>query len=814
MAGEVRFACGLAPRALKSAVEVRLAVRGAKANIALRVEELLAKLGAPIPPRLADLLEIAGYVAAADSHVSRGDADGRDVGAAWRRRMHLRVAVRDIEFWRAAQVADALRETLAFVSDDHVTFAFERMRRLPSEPSFHRIVSAEEAFRVDRVVAFSGGLDSYAGAVESALGDAKRVALFTLRTGGNKLGPTQELLARSVERAVLERGLQGKVFQFPLAFSRQGDDLDVERSQRTRSFVIAAAGSAVAQCLGVDALHFYENGIVSVNLPISAQLIGTRASRTTHPRTLELLSRLLTLVMARPFRVENPFLFCTKADVVRVIARHGLSEEIARTVSCGDTVHMTTASPHCGMCSQCIDRRLGVIAADCEADDPPSIYRNDVLLASRTGTDLAGAEGYYRRARDIRALDERGFYAQYGEATRAISPLPGRTAENARRLFDLHRRHAAEVLGALDHAGRTLSSVAPSSRSILGLFLATEPRSLTRETRRATRRNVVTVLHVSDTHFSRQKLGQDMVLEALSRDVRTLRDTERVDPDIVIFSGDISDRGTADEFARAEKWLGDALLPAAGLSPEYLVVVPGNHDVDRNEVDPLIRDLRTKILKVKDGQQDLLRDAYMRPRQRALLFAPLERFIEFARRVEPRRSTSDAPWTRAHIRVRDHTIAIAGLSTACFSHDDEDPRRLMVGLHQVLEILPDAQADLTIGVFHHPLSFLAEFDEREVATLLRSRCALLLQGHRHEQDAVLEHRPDIDVITLAAGAGFSAIDYPNRYHVIEWDFDTRTVRIRSRHWDRARWSTDHNAFGGKAAKTGFAELPMPSRSLG
>ncbi len=37
----------------------------------------------------------------------------------------------------------------------------------------------------------------------------------------------------------------------------------------------------------------YENGIISHNLPISGQVVGTMATRTTHPLSLLLLERFL-----------------------------------------------------------------------------------------------------------------------------------------------------------------------------------------------------------------------------------------------------------------------------------------------------------------------------------------------------------------------------------------------------------------------------------------------------------------------------------------------------------------------------------------
>ena len=38
--------------------------------------------------------------------------------------------------------------------------------------------------------------------------------------------------------------------------------------------------------LGLNRVHFYENGIISLNLPVCAQVVGGRATRTTHPRVM------------------------------------------------------------------------------------------------------------------------------------------------------------------------------------------------------------------------------------------------------------------------------------------------------------------------------------------------------------------------------------------------------------------------------------------------------------------------------------------------------------------------------------------------
>ena len=44
---------------------------------------------------------------------------------------------------------------------------------------------------------------------------------------------------------------------------------------------------------------------------------------------------------------------------------------------------MTKLHPHCGQCSQCIDRRFAILAAGQDEDDPEDAYKVDLLLDGR-----------------------------------------------------------------------------------------------------------------------------------------------------------------------------------------------------------------------------------------------------------------------------------------------------------------------------------------------------------------------------------------------------------------------------------------------
>src|SRR6202043_2127306 len=99
------------------------------------------------------------------------------------------------------------------------------------------------------------------------------------------------------------------------------------------------------------------------------EALRARASRTTHPMALHLLSLLCAAVTERNFTVDNPFLFKTKTEVVESLATHHAAHLIAYTCSCLHSMFQTKTQRHCGRCIQCTDRRFATTAAGLLAHD-------------------------------------------------------------------------------------------------------------------------------------------------------------------------------------------------------------------------------------------------------------------------------------------------------------------------------------------------------------------------------------------------------------------------------------------------------------
>ncbi|MEZ5739345.1 MAG: metallophosphoesterase [Burkholderiaceae bacterium] len=187
------------------------------------------------------------------------------------------------------------------------------------------------------------------------------------------------------------------------------------------------------------------------------------------------------------------------------------------------------------------------------------------------------------------------------------------------------------------------------------------------------------VLQISDTHFGTEVPAVVGALCALHQALR---------PDLVLLTGDITQRATTEQFERARRFV-------ASLSGSRLIAVPGNHDI------PLLNPL-------------------------ARLFSPYRRY----RRVFG---------AEGLYLYQDERLLLVGVNTVSrYRHKDGviTPRQVS----QVSELLADADREVVrVVAAHHPIHVIRASDE---ANLLRGadRAAtgwadagadLVLGGHIH-----------------------------------------------------------------------------------
>jgi 3',5'-cyclic AMP phosphodiesterase CpdA len=321
-----------------------------------------------------------------------------------------------------------------------------------------------------------------------------------------------------------------------------------------------------------------------------------------------------------------------------------------------------------------------------------------------------------------------------------------------------------------------------------------------------------TWLHISDFHFTNPlDYSRDLLFKQLLRDIER-QCAEGKQPDAIFFTGDISfsGQGSQYEIARAKF---DELLAICNLSgkKERLFIVPGNHDVNRRNINDGCRFITKKILeRTEDSYVEvdkMLLDDFMRKRF-------LYRFNEyelFFRDYFGDLYNGDEK-SYYYVTEFNHSakqIAIVALNSAWMSQEDNEQGRLFLGRVQVNSAIEELEkkfpnSHLKIVLAHHPLYWLSEADMATIEPLISNSCSVYLHGHLHTPRLNVHGDPDTALHMLAAGSGFESRSKINAYNIVRLDLDTgkALATLRFQHPDYSvNWGDDtltyRNAVSGK-----------------
>ena len=243
----------------------------------------------------------------------------------------------------------------------------------------------------------------------------------------------------------------------------------------------------------------------------------------------------------------------------------------------------------------------------------------------------------------------------------------------------------------------------------------------------------LTWLHLSDWHQGGKEFDREVVRDKLLED---LEKREDISPDLatidfIIFSGDVAKSAKPEEYQAAKEELFDRILKVTGLSPDKLFIVPGNHDLNRDDLEDLPPAL-SKPLGSNVDVQKWLDDE----RKRKILLGPFHAFSDFVTAI-----TGQNKPDYANVRIipiGDKKIALLGLNSAwmCGRNRDsdgkvDDERHVLVGEPQIhRSLMQISKADVRIAILHHPFEWLAKFDRDRIESRLMSETDFILRGHQ------------------------------------------------------------------------------------
>jgi len=473
---EINILCGGVdtPKQMPNDSIIRLDVQGDNKSVELKIESISEAVLKNIPDAVFDMLEIAAYVYCADQQIRRGSEFLTDYGKDWRRLMNFIIPVRNLKLWSSAELRENLEETLGFLAGEPYSFKFVQAEN-PVTQATPYFEFSDDPSTPDEVALFSGGVDSFAGAVESIVDRKRKVALVGHHSA-NKVKNVQKTLIDGLKDKGYEKQLQYisiKVHNFNATAP--------EYTQRTRSFLFACLGMTIAKLYGKDEFSFYENGTVSLNLPITKDVLGSRATRTTHPKVINGFIRIFSTVFDKEINVKHPYQWLTKSEVTQKIAKYDCHDLLEETNSCTRPRTWTKTKNHCGVCSQCIDRRFGILAANLAEHDSADKYNIDLLTGYRNEKgEINMAANYVKFARDFKNLTKERFVTDHPQIASALAEFPDLTSAEAEdKIFDLYKRHSDDVMNVMEqgleeHKERVVDGTLPSTSLLSVLFNRSE----------------------------------------------------------------------------------------------------------------------------------------------------------------------------------------------------------------------------------------------------------------------------------------------------------------------------------------------------
>lgn len=284
----------------------------------------------------------------------------------WTREIEVSIPVLEKNKWDTT--CDKWNELLSFLTGDIWKIEF---RSTNAEYGTHKNANRSkiDISGCDCVSLFSGGLDSFCGAIK-LLEEGKSPVLV----GHNeypKLRYIQENMVKDFRSNYESQAISFLGFTAGARAPKNiGGELlkKTENTSRGRSLLFLCAAISIAGIMG-DNIPVYipENGFIGLNISLTNSRKGSCSTRTTHPYFLDGLCEILREVDIHN-KIENFFAYKTKREIVNLIAKtQSFKNNYMNTISCSHPCvarYNRTGSReypvNCGFCYPCLIRKASL----------------------------------------------------------------------------------------------------------------------------------------------------------------------------------------------------------------------------------------------------------------------------------------------------------------------------------------------------------------------------------------------------------------------------------------------------------------------
>lgn len=250
----------------------------------------------------------------------------------------------------------------------------------------------------------------------------------------------------------------------------------------------------------------------------------------------------------------------------------------------------------------------------------------------------------------------------------------------------------------------------------------------------------ISILHISDLHYQYNDEEQQDFIKVFLNDID--RNAFKNSCKFVVFSGDLVLSPNEDNFLGVEKNFIKPLMSILELKMDKFFVVPGNHEIDRENIEVSLEQLAVenyfRSYKKTDNEK---RDEHNKISKH--LHHKFDNYLDFYKRLFCEKSADVEhfiyEFNSAHIyHYSNNSIGIACInsSLSCFGNSTTEVGKIYIGREQIDNLYKNIKdCDIKIAVFHHPLESSDIISHDEVKKTLYDKFHVILTGHNHTERA-------------------------------------------------------------------------------
>ena len=296
-----------------------------------------------------DVLYFTSIIYAIDKVIQRTDTFDN-----WSRDIEVEIPVSNVDSWTSAK--DVLKEAVDFLTSDNWILGF---RGLNDISYFEKEETLPININIENICLFSGGLDSLAGGI-NLIDEKNNVLLISHVDGHGAPSTLHSELLREIRSEYNNKNIRQSSFHV-----YTDDDIEHEGTTRGRSILFHGIALFHAINLNVNEIVTPENGVISINLPLTPSRTCSNSTKTMHPYFIKKIEEALIL-LGLQIEINNPYLLKTKGEMLIENRNTDLITQLAtKTLSCSHGGGHTASwhnrdSLNCGYCIPCTIRRASI----------------------------------------------------------------------------------------------------------------------------------------------------------------------------------------------------------------------------------------------------------------------------------------------------------------------------------------------------------------------------------------------------------------------------------------------------------------------